>query len=295
MERHASTGMTCGGRPPPHVELRALLAEVGIHVWTATLDRSADERARLATVLADDERERVRRLRREQDRARFIVRRAVLRAILGRYIGCSPQDVCFTANRFGRPALRGPAAGLDVRFSATHSHALAVYAVAHARHVGVDVERVRPIPELERIARHHFAPGESAALCALPPDVRTTAFLHCWTRKEAYVKALGVGLSFPLDQFEVSVRPDAPAALLADRIHPAHAGAWAMHDLPLGDEYVGSVTADGRDWGMRLMSWPPARGNACPDALHAMSVPSDGADAAFTCLTPPDVHGTIAR
>lgn len=278
----------------PQIEPRALLVREGVHVWTLMLDRAADECARLATMLADDERERARRLRRAQDGARFVVRRAMLRSILGWYVGCSPSDVWFTTNRFGKPALGGRAAGLDVRFSATHSHGLAAYAVALARDVGVDVERVRPIPELELIARHHFAPGEYAALCALPHDARTVAFLHCWTRKEAYVKALGVGLSFPLDQFEVSVRPDAPAALLADRADPAHVAGWAMHTLPLGAEYVGTVSAEGREWGVRLMSWPPAREHARPDAPDTTTLPSDGAGAAPACLTRPNVHGTIA-
>jgi 4'-phosphopantetheinyl transferase len=133
----------------------------------------------------------------------------------------------------------------------SRSSGLALYALAVGREVGVDLERVTAADE--QVAEAMFAPGEVAALRGLPPSIRSDAFFACWTRKEAFIKARGEGLSFPLNGFEVSLAPDRPAALLAVHDDPAAAGRWSIHSLPAPDGYAAALVVEG--CGGRLSCW----------------------------------------
>lgn len=142
----------------------------------------------------------------------------------------------------------------DLRFNLTHSHGLALFALSQGRELGVDVERIRPEMAGEQIARRFFSASEVTALLALAPGLREEAFFHCWTRKEAYLKATGRGLTLALDSFDVSVVPDAPAALLATRHDLSEATRWSLQTLRLAPSYVGTLAVEGHDWVLWMAS-----------------------------------------
>lgn len=221
-------------------------------VWSVRLDWPDDHIRRLAASLSLDEQQRAGRFRVERDRNRFLARRAALRALLGEYLGVGPGEIGFVYGPNGKPAM-APDVGLH--FNPSHSAGLAVIAVA-ARPVGVDVERIEPLPDFESIARRFFSPIEISALDGVGPADRLTAFFNCWTRKEAFVKASGEGLSRPLDSFDVSLTPGEPARLLACR-EGADRPDWTLHAFIPEPEFVGAVASPGSDWTLRCRPWSP--------------------------------------
>jgi 4'-phosphopantetheinyl transferase len=199
-------------------------------------------------LLSSDEIARAERFHFARDRTSFITARGLLRTLLGRYLSLPPGQVRFQYYPHGKPALDPDIANADLRFNLAHSHGLAVYAFGRGRELGVDVEQIRPEMAKERIAERFFSPVEVAALQALPLAVREEAFFLCWTRKEAYLKATGRGLSLRLDVFDVSVAPDAPAALLAARHDPHEVDHWTLHTLRPAPGYVGALAVEGHGW-----------------------------------------------
>ena len=220
-----------------------MLGEGEVHVWIVEVDTP---RATLAglEILSDDERHRASRFRFEIDRTRFMQRRAALRVILGGYLDASPKDITYAENAFGRPELAGDRAGVGLSFNTSHSDALALIAISRSRLLGVDVERLRPLVEAENIAATYFAADEAAAFAALDPSDRIEGFYNAWTRKEAVVKALGGGLSIPLDAFEVSLRPRERAAILACRFDPKLVEKLQLRHLQCCAGYAGALACD---------------------------------------------------
>jgi len=210
-----------------------------------------DERERAMT---DDERERAARYRFERDRARYIVARGTLRAILGRYLGVAPADVRFMYGPHGKPAL-ALEHDTDLSFNLSHAGGAALYAVTRGRRVGVDLEQVLPDNTDLGVAARFFSPREVDMLRALPPQVRHEAFFRCWTRKEAYVKARGDGLSLDLTSFDVSLAPGEPPALLATRPDPREAARWSLHDVDAGPGYAAALAVEGRDVRVTYRDW----------------------------------------
>lgn len=217
------------------------LASGEVHVWRARLEHPPELEATLQEnflgTLDQDERERAGRFHFEKHRRRFILGRGFLRALLGLYLQTTPEDVSFSYGPYGKPALN---AEHSLRFNASHSHELALYAFAQDHDLGVDVEYVKKDLETDDIARHFFSAYEVETLSALPEAERAAAFFRCWTRKEAYIKAIGSGLSHPLDQFDVTLAPGEPAALLRDHRDPDAASRWSMLNLEL-DDYAGAL------------------------------------------------------
>ncbi|MGD0652454.1 MAG: 4'-phosphopantetheinyl transferase superfamily protein, partial [Verrucomicrobiia bacterium] len=185
-----------------------------VHVWRATLDQTPSQIQSFLHNLAADEQARAERFYFEKDREHFIAARGVLRAILGGYLNRPPECLSFCYNSHGKPALAGESDGDAIRFSVSHSYGVALYAVTRGREVGIDIERIRFDLEVAEIAERFFSRREVAMLRTLPTEVQREAFFRCWTRKEAYIKARGEGLSLPLDQFDVSLAPGEPAAVL---------------------------------------------------------------------------------
>lgn len=227
--------------------------ESEVHVWRVPLDCVPDELARLSELLAADERERAARFHFARDRDRFIVGRARLRQLLGRYLGKDPAAIEFRYGQAGKPEL----AGHCPPFNVSHSDGLALIAIGGPGRVGVDIERIRPRGEADSFGSF-FAPAEVAALLALPRELRERAFFACWTRKEAYIKGRGDGLGFGLDRFEVSVSPDAPASLLRVLDHPDEAARWELRSLDAAPDYAGALAVEGHDWQLRSFDWKSA-------------------------------------
>jgi 4'-phosphopantetheinyl transferase len=216
-----------------------------VHVWRIALGRADGGEASLAATLSPDEQTRAARLPAAHARRRFVAARGALRTILGRYAGLAPAELRFCYGLRGKPALD---LATPLRFNLSHSSELALLAVAHGREIGVDVEAIRADRELERIADRFFSAAEVAALRAAPPEERADAFYRCWTRKEAYIKAVGDGLAIPLDSFDVACDRESPARLLANRLVPTEVDRWLMAGSNLGPGYAAAVVVEGGDW-----------------------------------------------
>ncbi len=242
--------MSCSWFSAPQ---RLTLRHDDVHIWRAALDRPEASVRHLGTLLADDERQRAERFIFPRDRAHFTVARGLLRVLLGQYLACPPQHICFTYGPHGKPALALETDGATLHFNVSHSHGLALYACSWGRLLGVDVERIRPRVAQENIAEHFFSPREVRTLRALPVPMQASAFFACWTRKEAFIKAKGLGLALPLRQFDVAFAPGEPAALLHTAWDAAEAAHWALRDLDPAPDYRGAVAVAGHDW--RLTCW----------------------------------------
>jgi 4'-phosphopantetheinyl transferase len=222
------------------------LSAAEVHVWRISLECGDTALDRLRTFLADDERQRAGRFYFEKDRRHFIAGRGALRCLVAGYLVRHPSEVRFEYTNYGKPLLAGRPGAAELRFNLSHSHGLALLAVTRGRDVGVDLERIRENLDGEQLAERFFSPREVAVLRSLPLELRREAFFQCWTRKEAYIKANGKGLSLPLDQFDVTLRPGEPAALLATHYEPSEAHRWSMHGLMPGEGFVGALAVEGQ-------------------------------------------------
>jgi 4'-phosphopantetheinyl transferase len=236
----------------PNADL--LLPRHEVHVWRAPLDQPQSLTDFFAT-LAPDEKQWAARFHFQKDREHFIAARGMLRAILSRYLNIKPDDLAFGYSAYGKPFLVNEQGG-DVRFNVSHSHSLALFAFAREHDLGIDVEQIRTEVAEEQIAERFFSACEVAALHALPANQQAEAFFNCWTRKEAYIKARGEGLSLPLDQFDVTLAPGEPAALLRTRIAANEASRWSMIELAPAAGYKAALVVEARDWQLRCWQWP---------------------------------------
>ncbi|MCJ2132428.1 4'-phosphopantetheinyl transferase family protein [Methylobacterium sp. E-045] len=223
-----------------------------VTVWDVDLTQAIDHRATCRDLLSDDERARASRFVRDVDRWRFEASHAALRLVLGLRCGSDPRALVFGATPSGKPHLVGEQAG-SCRFSLSHSGSRALIGLSSSAEIGVDVEEMRPMPDLLRIAQAHFAPREIAALETLAPRDLTVAFFACWTRKEAVAKATGQGLSLRLDSFAVSVTPER-AELLAI---PEGTAAWSLHALPTAPDHLAAIAIMAADTGFLRRTLPP--------------------------------------
>jgi 4'-phosphopantetheinyl transferase len=243
-------------RPPVSLSLE----QADVHVWRARLDQPPAVVERLAPTLTHDERARSERFYFERDRASFVVARGVLRKILGLYIGRPPAQLRFCYGPRGKPALAdGPDTGA-LRFNLSHSRGLALYAVTRGREVGVDIEWMRPDVATTDVARRVFSPSERATLHSLPVERQHEAFFNGWTRKEAFIKATGEGLSRPLDEFDVSIAPGEPACLLATQVDPREVSRWSLQELLPGPGYRAALVVEGTGWRLACWLWPDSWG-----------------------------------
>ena len=231
----------------PPQEVIALKGEV--HIWRVPLDESLV--TELRQLLSPDECARADRFHFERDRNRFIVARGSLRTILGAYLKRNPPELSFSYSQYGKPSLFGEPASSELSFNLSHASELALIAVTRDRRIGVDIEFIRPDLASEQIAARFFSPHEVAALRALPQDVQSEAFFNCWTRKEAYIKAIGEGMSLPLDQFNVSLAPGSAAALLGNVKDVGEISRWSLRELHPGAGYRAAVAVEGHGWELK--------------------------------------------
>jgi 4'-phosphopantetheinyl transferase len=221
-----------------------------VHCWCASLDVPPETSARLDAALTPDERNRSARFRFERDRQRFIVAHGVLREILGRYLQIRPARIRFVYNAFGKPAISGEF-GRRITFNLSHSAGLVLVAVAAASEIGVDVEYIRARSDVVDIARYFFSAAEVDSLTAVPSHLYAEAFFSCWTKKEAYVKACGEGLTVPLKSFSVCPTTG-PADPLEDLCVAATesvpASRWSLYTLRPAPGYAGALAVEGSGW-----------------------------------------------
>lgn len=203
-------------------------------------------------LLSGAERDRASRFAFDSDRRRFTVARAGLRTLLAARLGVTADAVELTHAKNGKPALANAQAGSGLRFNLSHSGDVAAYAFSTGKEIGIDVEGIREIANADNIAARFFSAREIESYDTLAPIDKPLGFLNCWTRKEAFIKALGDGLSYPLDTFDVSLRPDEPAEILRVADVPGAQCGWTLHDFSrqglvgacvvrTADESIGSV------------------------------------------------------
>lgn len=247
-------------------------------VWLIDLAVPTDERARLHRTLAPAEQDRAERFIGAQHRDRFIVARGRLRCILGACLGVEPAKVSIGVGQNGKPQLGDQAARSEWRFNVSHSYDKGLIAVARARDVGVDLECARADIPAELIAEIAFHPREAAVLRALPAETRRPVFFQWWTRKEAYMKARGIGLTDDLRQVEVPALRTAPATPAGSLPTLAEEPAWSVEDLSVGPGFAAALAAAGEDWRFTLRAWPAMATStglrSITDSLHGVE-PSD--------------------
>lgn len=217
-----------------------------VHIWSIPLDQNATAE-HLANWLNPEETARAARFYFARDTRRYTVGRATLRLILSHYTGLSPAELHFTYNGYGKPALAAHQNQTGVEFNLSHTgdHALCAVTTGHA--VGVDLETIKTLDYLQ-LADTVFSPYEQAILRQLPTSKQPDAFFNGWTRKEAYIKAHGKGLSMPLADFDVTLAPDEPARLLATRPDPDEANRWSLFGWSIGTDLVAALAVAGQDW-----------------------------------------------
>jgi 4'-phosphopantetheinyl transferase len=231
------------------------LAADEIHVWRTTLDWPVSSVCALSQILSADEQEKAARFHFEEDRLRAIIGRGLLRTLLGHIIDLPPARLRFVYGHYGKPELVDDLTPTPLGFNISHSGNLILLAIARTRAVGIDVEQIRTNIEWQAIAAHYFSVCERRLLATLMPEAKADAFFACWTRKEAYIKARGGGLSLPLDQFDVTLLPGQPAQLLRTRQDPGEYLHWQLHDLDLGDGYKAAVAAKTATLQLRCWNW----------------------------------------
>lgn len=232
------------------------LGDRDLHVWAVPLQGDCE---RWAALLSPAEKDRAARFRVVDHRRRYAAWHGALRVILGGYLGADPLALEFETGARGKPRLhgRGKPGGPDLRgqddlhFNLSHSGQLAMVAVGRVE-VGVDLEKLRHLESLREIAGRHFSRAEFAALEATPEAAQLTAFYRCWTRKEAYVKATGLGLASALDAFDVAIGEE--AALLALRDSDDQPTDWALHDVSPGPDYIAALAVRARGLQVRTLA-----------------------------------------
>jgi len=228
----------------PEVSGDLALSVNQIHVWKQDLSRTPAEVELFARLLSPDELERAGRFRFDTNRTEYILSRGTLRTLLGSYLGVSPRELQFVYSEYGRPSLADGVSLGALSFNVAHSGGVALLAFARGRRIGIDVERVLRDFGTSEVAERFFSSAERVALRQLPQGDRHEAFFRCWTRKEAFIKALGEGLSHPLDQFDVTLAPGDPAALLATRPDASEVKRWMLWDIHLSDDYAAALAAE---------------------------------------------------
>ena len=217
------------------------LDSTDVHVWRADLNLEENLVSYVKQHLSEEERQRASRFHFKRHRRRYIIARGILRDLLGRYLDKAPERIQLDLTRFGKPYIDGD----SLQFNVAHSGELAILAFTRDRFVGVDIERIRPFTDAGKFVDRYFSAGEQDEYRRLPEDQKPEAFFNCWTRKEAYIKAVGEGLSHPLNTFDVSMEPGQPARLLHVGGDEKEAAKWTLVAFSPGTGYAAALAVQG--------------------------------------------------
>lgn len=227
-----------------------------LHIWKITLDRDEDQWQSLMALLSTDERIKASRYRFEQHRRRYAVGRAALRILLGGYLDRAPEALHFVYNDHGKPSLANDDSGL--RFNVSHSGEIMLAGFVLNSEIGIDIEAFRQDIDYMGIGQRWFSEQESNTLRDLPEEKRTGTFFRTWTRKEAYIKARGLGLSYSLNRFSVSLDETSPA-LLEHQDGSQETKSWQIHDIEVSSAYSAAVAMEAARWDIRHYHLEPLR------------------------------------
>jgi 4'-phosphopantetheinyl transferase len=225
-----------------------------VHVWSASLELGSESLGELERTLSADELQRAARFHFERDRKNFVGRRGILRNILATYLGTKPSALRLAYNDFGKPCLEGSREARSLSFNPSRSGVLMLVGVALDRPVGIDIEYIDSSVSSNEVAKRFFSMNEIAILEALPQSLRLREFFNFWARKEAYIKARGMGLSIPLDSFDVSPIQGEAAVVLGTG-DSSDGSNWKIENLNIDSRYAAAVAAAGRGWKVTRSSW----------------------------------------
>ncbi|HLV85972.1 MAG TPA: 4'-phosphopantetheinyl transferase superfamily protein [Candidatus Sulfotelmatobacter sp.] len=225
-----------------------------VHLWRIDLQAAAMDDSAWQDLLSEDEEKRARQFRSSVDRCYFTAVRGSLRRILAAYLSTDPKGLAFSYSEKGKPSLGKGNSAKGVQFNVSHSGGAALLAFTLHRAIGVDIERIRADVEVDKIAGRFFSNREQEQLQQMIPGSRVRGFFQCWTRKEAYIKATGAGLSLPLGQFDVSIDSGQQNCLLATRPDSQEAQRWKLIDVPAGNGFAAALCVLGSAWTLREWS-----------------------------------------
>lgn len=217
------------------------LSNKEIHIWRAKLDLSENFIQKLRETLSIDEKLRAKQFRFDKDRNHFITARGILRNILGKYLNVEPSRFEFRYGNNGKPALSKTFGNGIIHFNLSHSEGLAIYVFTRDQEIGVDLENIGKLENIEKIVESFFSRREKADFCTLPQSSKNAAFINYWTIKEAYLKAIGTGLSYSMNKFDVSIVPGKPARLLKIDGDSKKASQWSIYMLKPATGYVAAI------------------------------------------------------
>ncbi|MFL6197450.1 MAG: 4'-phosphopantetheinyl transferase family protein [Thermoanaerobaculia bacterium] len=241
---------------PPRSPAGLTLGPGEVHVWSIRLDPGPDRVEALGRLLSRDEWERANRFRFEKHRRQYVVGRGALRTLLAGYLGgVRPADVRFSYGPRGKPFLDPPSQAGELQFNLSNSDELALVGFVLGPEIGVDIEYLKPMPDCEQISERFFSESERKVLRRIPFPTKEEAFFNCWTRKEAYLKAVGEGLAAPLDSFDVTLAPGEPPRMLTLKGDAERAARWFFHHLRPAPDYVGAVAIEGGTWDVKTFGF----------------------------------------
>ena len=252
--------------PPSSV----VLASDEVHVWCAPLDQPESVFRTIQKTLSSEERKRAEGFGSATHRQRFIVGRGLTRIILSRYLSSPPEQIEFCYNDSGKPSVKTATGETTICFNLAHSEKLALYAIARNRQVGIDLEHIRAIEEAMLIASHFFSARENEELRALNPSQQLEGFFNCWTRKEAYMKAIGEGLSDSLHKVEVTLNPEGPARLLSISGDAAKAAQWSLQSIIPAPGYIAALAVEDPNVRLTCWQWPENPTSTLPIAYRQL-------------------------
>ena len=235
-----------------------------IHVWRIDISSNISHLASFQNILSPDECSRADRFRFGPDRNSYIITRGALRFIFGTILGKRPETIGFIYGKNGKPSLNadpetaclnGGKIKYTVHFNVSHSRNLSLIAVSRRNTIGVDIQYMGFLKNDNRIAENFFSRDEVIKLRSLPEAMQQQAFFTCWTRKEAFIKAKGGGLTIPLEQFSVQVTPGEPAQLLKTDWDPDEASRWRLMDLDIDEEYAAALVVENRECKLKYLNF----------------------------------------
>ena len=238
---------------PPPSDLKLTLNE--IHIWSTCLDQPLTGVHALENILSREEKIRAKNFHFEKHRMRFIVGRGFLRTMLGRYLGVKPGRLQILHGKNGKPALAGTYADTRVSFNLSHSKGQALYAITLGREIGVDIEYIHDFSGMEQIADNILSASEKIAFRELPKQKKIKAFFKWWTRKEAFLKALGTGLSQPMDMIDISTFYGEETAGEKIEVCSDEISKWSIHDIEPIPGFAAACAAEGRNWRLHYWQW----------------------------------------
>ena len=235
-----------------------------IHIWSASIEDSLYRLDSLEKVLSMDEVRRANCFYFKRDYNRYIVTHSILRIILGLYAKCSPDSLCFRFNEYGKPALMEWMNDSELCFNLSHSCDQILFAITSGHEVGVDIEHVRPFKSAAQIVERFFSEKEKEEFRKLPEQLKEEAFFTCWTRKEAYIKARGQGMTLPLDHFSVLFLSGETTISLPEEHESEDKELWSIKSITTVAGYIAAIAIQGRIKRLWSRQWPllfdPAKG-----------------------------------